>query len=167
MIFASTGTNEARFDRLLQWLAEVVSGEELVVQHGPSQVDVPGAECFDFLPFDRLADYVRQARVVVTHAGVGSIMVSLGAGKCPIVVPRLRKLGEAVDDHQLVFARRLAADGLVQLAEDRGSLASAILAGGAPVAAPRGTAAALPDELERYLANRIRAGRDPLGQPVR
>ena len=47
------------------------------------------------------AELVREARIVVTHAGVGSILLALTNGKRPFVVPRLRAFGETVDDHQL------------------------------------------------------------------
>ena len=40
------------------------------------------------------------------------------AGKRPIVMPRLQRYGEAVDDHQLGFARRLAEAGVLELAHD-------------------------------------------------
>ena len=118
MIFVTVGTNEARFDRLLSAVAEIRPDEDLVVQYGhSSRVGVARSEQFDFLPFDRMVELVREARVVVTHAGVGSIMVALSGGKRPVVVPRLRAFGEAVDDHQLQLGRRFAAKGLVTLVE--------------------------------------------------
>ena len=104
MIFVTVGTNEARFDRLLQAFQPSPPDEELLVQHGPSGVRPPGATCVDYLPYDELVATVRRARVVVTHAGVGSIMTALANGKRPIVVPRLRRFDEAVDDHQLQLA---------------------------------------------------------------
>ena len=55
-------------------------------------------------PFDELVEHVRRARVVVSHAGVGSVLTALANGKRPVVVPRLHRFGEAVDDHQLPFA---------------------------------------------------------------
>ena len=80
------------------------------------------------LPYDELAETMRAARVVVCHAGVGSILTALTNGKRPVTVPRLARLGEAVDDHQLPFARRLAEAGLVTLVEDPAELASAVAA---------------------------------------
>lgn len=118
MILVTVGTSETPFDRLLQAF-DVVDrpDEELVVQHGPSSVRPRDASCVDFLPFDQLVDAIRRARLVVTHAGVGSIMTTLANGKRPIVVPRLRRFDEAVDDHQLALGRRLAESGLVVLVE--------------------------------------------------
>jgi UDP-N-acetylglucosamine transferase subunit ALG13 len=126
MIFVTVGTNEARFDRLLNGVAGIPPGEEMLVQHGPSPVRPTGATCVDYLSFDDLVGAVRRARVVITHAGVGSIMAAVANGKRPVVVPRLARHGEAVDDHQLPLARRLATAGLVTLLEDPAGLPSAL-----------------------------------------
>ncbi len=81
MIFVSVGTNEARFDRLLRAVAELPIDEQLLVQHGHSSpIAAPHAELIDFLPFEGMIETIRRARVVVTHAGVGSVMVSLANG---------------------------------------------------------------------------------------
>ena len=117
MIVVTVGTNEARFDRLLHVFEESPTDEELLVQHGPSAIRPPGANCVDYLPYDELAEAICRARVVVTHAGVGSIMTALANGKRPVVVPRLRRFGEAVDDHQLQLGHRLHDAGLVTLVE--------------------------------------------------
>src|SRR5205823_6470767 len=119
-------TNEAAFDRLILALEQIPPGEEVVAQCGSSAHRPPRAVCFDFIPFEELASLIRRARVVVTHAGAGSTIVALSNGKRPIVVPRLRQYGEAVDDHQLHFARRLADQGLVTLTEDPATLPQAI-----------------------------------------
>jgi beta-1,4-N-acetylglucosaminyltransferase len=122
MIFVTVGTNEARFDRLVRAAEPLAATEELVVQHGPSPVRPQGATCVDYLPFEELTDLVRRARIVVMHAGVGSIITALSNGARPVTVPRLRRFGEAVDDHQLTFVRRLHAEGLVELVEDPAEL---------------------------------------------
>jgi UDP-N-acetylglucosamine transferase subunit ALG13 len=127
MIFVSVGTNEARFDRLLRAVAELPIDEQLLVQHGHSSpIAAPHAELIDFLPFEGMIETIRRARVVVTHAGVGSVMVSLANGKRPIVLPRLKSFGEAVDDHQLQLGRRFAEAGLVTFVETPGALAEAL-----------------------------------------
>jgi UDP-N-acetylglucosamine transferase subunit ALG13 len=126
MIFVTVGTNEAPFDRLLRAVAELAGPEQQLVQHGSSAIKPPLAECVDFLPFDQIVDTVRRARVVVTHAGVGSVLVALGAGKRPVVVPRRQEFGEAVDDHQIEFARRFEQAGLVTLVEEPEDLEQAL-----------------------------------------
>jgi UDP-N-acetylglucosamine transferase subunit ALG13 len=142
VIFVTLGTQAFPFDRLLRGLEGVE--EELVVQGGSSTFRPPGATWFDFLDYPELLQQARRARVVVSHAGVGSVMTAVGEGKRPLVVPRLKRHGEAVDDHQLPFARRLAGAGLVTLVEDASLLRAAVaetppgpgsLAGGGGLAA--------------------------------
>jgi UDP-N-acetylglucosamine transferase subunit ALG13 len=138
-VFVTVGTNEARFDRLVEAAGRLVpEGERVVLQRGSSGLGAPGTDCHDFMTYQEICDHVRAARVVVTHAGVGSVAVALHHGKRPIVVPRLRRFGEAVDDHQLLFARRLAGLGLAQVVEDPADLPSAIAAAG-------GDAVSMPD----------------------
>ena len=53
------------------------------------------------------------ADVVIAHAGCGSLLSALAAGRCPVLVPRRTAHGENVDEHQGGFAleverRRLA-----------------------------------------------------------
>lgn len=126
MIFVTVGTNEAAFDRLLQLVDSLGLADELVVQHGSSAVRPSARELVDFMPFATLIERVRAARAVVTHAGVGSVIVSLSEGKKPIVVARREQHGEAVDDHQVDFARRFEAAGLVTLVETAEELRAAL-----------------------------------------
>lgn len=119
MIFVSVGTNEAPFDRLLRAVDALPTDEQLVVQAGHSSPHVvTRAEVVDFLSFEKMGESIRQARAFVTHAGVGSIMVGLANGKRPIVLPRRKAFGEAVDDHQLQLGRRFSRAGLVTLVEE-------------------------------------------------
>ena len=116
-VLVTVGTNEAPFDRLVDAAARL-TGEAVMVQHGPSKVRPHGARCVDYLPFDAFDALVSSARVIVTHAGIGSVAAALAHGRRPVVIPRLHRLGEAVDDHQVSFARRLERAGLVTVVED-------------------------------------------------
>jgi UDP-N-acetylglucosamine transferase subunit ALG13 len=158
MIFVTVGTNEAPFDRLLHAIEGLCLEEELVVQHGSSRIRPAQASCFDFLPFELLTDHVRRARVVVTHAGVGSIIVCLASGKQPIVVPRLKRFGEAVDDHQLVFGKRFAESGLVRLAEHRHELESLLSADVETGMFQGGKSGRLVEEIRAFLAECVGEG---------
>lgn len=126
MIVVSVGTNEARFDRLLIALQSVDLDEELVVQYGSCSVRPSSATLHEFVTYQELVELMRSARAVVAHAGVGIVLTALANGKRPIVMPRLKRFGEAVDDHQLHFGRRLEARGLVTVVEDTPSLQAAL-----------------------------------------
>jgi UDP-N-acetylglucosamine transferase subunit ALG13 len=131
------GTHEAPFDRLVR-AASTLRGEPVVVQRGVSAVGPRNARCVDFLSLDAFDALMRSARVVVTHAGVGSVAAALAYGHRPVVVPRLRRLGEHVDDHQVHFARRLEKAGLVTLVEDVGRLSEVVAARDHSVTVPPG-----------------------------
>ncbi len=152
MIFVTVGTNEARFERLVEAAGRIPPGEEIVIQTGHCRAAPPRARCVDFLPFEEMADHARRARVVVSHAGVGSIMLALMAGRRPVVVPRRADLGEAVDDHQLPLARRMADAGLVLLVEDPDDLAAAVARDGAREPVRPGEGTDLARELHDYLS---------------
>jgi UDP-N-acetylglucosamine transferase subunit ALG13 len=156
MILVTVGTNEQPFDRLVRAVGPLELDEPLVVQHGSCVTPGGRGRWVDFVSFEELEALMRQARLVVAHAGVGSIMVARRCGQRPIVVPRRLHLGEAVDDHQLPIARRLHARGLVELVEDVETLPDLL---GAPersaVPATRDgelpDALALADDVREYL----------------
>ena len=120
MIFVSVGTHEAPFDRMLRAVFELGLDEELVVQYGPSTVrsDACGRESTTCRS-TRSSSTSGEARAVVMHAGVGSVMISLANGKRPIVMARRAEFGEHVDDHQVELARRMEANGLVDVRRRR------------------------------------------------
>jgi beta-1,4-N-acetylglucosaminyltransferase len=156
VILVTVGSAEP-FERLLLALEGLVPPEQLVVQAGASRHAPRAARVVTFLPFDELLTEMRAAVAVVMHAGAGSVLAALSCGKRPIVVPRLARFGEAVDDHQLVFGRRLHDVGLATLVEDLSELGEAIAgAGPAPVEEADG---GLARELRSYIAEAVRAAR--------
>lgn len=115
MIFVTLGTHEQPFSRALEVVRNLARHEELVVQHGstPPRPDLFAAEWVDYLECDALLSTVRRSSVVICHAGVGSIVTALHNHRNPVVLPRLTRLGEHVDDHQLELADRFAKRGLI------------------------------------------------------
>ena len=158
MIFVSVGTHEAPFDRMLRAVHELELDEELIVQHGPSNVRSPRSNVreYDYLPFDEVVENIRRARAVVMHAGVGSVMISLVNGKRPIVLARRHQFGEHVDDHQVELARRMQANGLVTLVEGVEQLMDALSADAQPAGRMRDVPW-LGDDLAAYLAEHLGA----------
>ena len=152
MILVTVGASQFPFDRLVKAAGTLATMDELLVQHGPSQVRPRGATCLDFLPFDRLVEQVQLATSVVTHGGVGSILVALANGKRPVVVPRRKAFHEAVDDHQVECAARFAEAGLVEVVDDPVELGAALAATRTHSGAVLG-GSSLETELHDYLAN--------------
>ena len=136
----------------------MLGDEELVIQCGQASFRPARATWDHQLSFEDLVDHVRRARVVVCHAGVGSVLIALEHGRRPVVVTRLKEHGEAVDDHQVPFARRLAAGGYVRLVDDLGGLAEELARpeGQAP---SRDGAGGLASDLRGYLEETVRRER--------
>jgi UDP-N-acetylglucosamine transferase subunit ALG13 len=159
MILVVVGSTSIPFDRLLRGIDELAADEPVLVQRGPSSVVPKRCVCVEFMPFEEMVENVRTARVVITHCGVGIILVSLMNGKRPVVVPRLRRFGEAVDDHQLELGQRLAQDGLVTLVDDASLLSEAIAAhDGSTGGRLLGSDGALARELRERILVRVEAG---------
>jgi UDP-N-acetylglucosamine transferase subunit ALG13 len=63
-----------------------------------------------------------EAETVIGHAGAGTILLACKMGHVPVVMPRLKRLGETVDDHQLEFALALEETGQVTVVLEPASL---------------------------------------------
>ncbi len=130
MIYVTVGT-QLQFDRLIRavdcW-AERVKRIDVFAQIGKSTY-LPQAISWErFLSPAESIECVRAADVVVSHAGMGTIIEALEYGTPIIVFPRLAALGEQRSDHQLSTARHFGKRGLVDVAEDETAL-SCILDG--------------------------------------
>lgn len=125
MIFVTVGTHHQPFGRLLDAVG-ALSDDQIIVQHGHSPAPAGVALAVPFLTFAEMEERMLTADVVVTHAGVGSILLALRCGHTPVVVPRLRRHGEHVDDHQAELAGALAQRGEVVVVDDLARLGPAL-----------------------------------------
>lgn len=123
-VVVSVGTYHRPFERLAGWLERwlATTDAQLHFQHGATR-PVPGAHNHRMLELPELLELYASADVVVLQGGAGGVMDARRAGRVPVVVPRVPVDREVVDDHQVELARRLAALGLVHLAETERSLA--------------------------------------------
>ena len=55
----------------------------------------------------KMQKYYDEARIIIAHGGPASFMAALERGKTPIVMPRLKKFDEHVNDHQDYFCRKV------------------------------------------------------------
>lgn len=155
LLFVTVGTDHHPFDRLVRWLdAWLESGGErrvrCLVQHGTS-LPSSHAESSNYLGYGAMRAAMQEAAAVVCHAGPGTIMLAADAGKVPIVVPRLRALGEHVDDHQLLFARRMESERTIALAESEDRFHSLVeRALTKPLAPTKFTSSSSADTIRRF-----------------
>ena len=115
------------FDRLLKKMDEIAStsGEEVVMQVGHTSFKPINAKWFDFTTEADIKEWCKKARVVVTQPAM-SILDAQEQGVPVVVVPRLKRYHEVIDDHQLDFAKHLEKEGKVIAVYDVDKLEEAL-----------------------------------------
>lgn len=112
-IFVTTGTTGKPLERLARLLKPALQPQDRLVIQGDLTIDGPvvvkQSEWFSRI---EVVQNIRWSDVVVTHAGVGSVLDCLENGKRPWLVVRSSKEGEHVDDHQRDFADWLIQENL-------------------------------------------------------
>lgn len=105
MILILLGTQDNSFHRLLDKVQELIDKkvitEKVVVQAGRTKYESKDMEIYSLMPEEKLREIMEKADLVITHGGVGSIVMALKMGKKVIAVPRLSTFGEHINDHQI------------------------------------------------------------------
>ena len=127
MIYVTVGTMHLEFSRLIRKMDEIarVSEEKTIIQTGMNSFLPENCEHFDFKSREEVEAIQQEARVVVAHAGIGSVLDALKAERPLIVVPRLKRFGEHNNDHQLDLARAVERRGWGRLIMDINDLSEA------------------------------------------
>ena len=140
MIFVTVGS-QLPFDRMtaavVAW-ARARRRSDLFIQTGDSAVDVAGFESARMLDSAGIQRQFDRARVVVAHAGTGTMIECMLRGTPVIVMPRSAALHETRNDHQFATARKFATRSGVFVAWDETELPAlldraATLAGGTAI----------------------------------
>jgi len=127
--FVCVGNTLQPFDRLLRGV-EAIAGrlpQPVVLQHGAAEWRSEVCETIDYLEMNEFMAYVKDSELLIMHAGAGSIIHAVGAGKIPVVVPRRSSLGEHVDDHQFEFCRELEQGSRVIVCREIGDLVGCVM----------------------------------------
>ena len=105
MILVLLGTQANSFTRLLDEIQKAIDNkvitERVVVQAGFTKYSSKDMEILDLIPEEELAKLIEEARLVITHGGVGSILGAIGKNKKVIAIPRLKEYKEHVNNHQI------------------------------------------------------------------
>ena len=110
MILVTCGTQQQQFTRLFEYVEQLNIDDEVIMQLGHTQFNTRH-QSYDFST--SFEEDIKRADIIITHGGVGTIMNGLLNNKKVIVVPRLSKYNEHVDDHQLEITNKLTNLGYI------------------------------------------------------
>ncbi len=104
MVLVLLGTQNNSFHRLLEEIDRLIQRgmiqEEVIVQAGYTQYTSKNMKILGLIAKEELEKLQNKADLIITHGGVGSILLSITKNKKVIAVPRLHQYGEHVNDHQ-------------------------------------------------------------------
>lgn len=117
MIFVTLGTQDKQFVRLIEAVNKVNTDELIIAQVGSTNCSKlklrNNIKIYDYLSDEQFDKYMKEARIVITHAGVGTIINGLKNNKKMIVAARLKKYKEHVNDHQLQILDNFSKEGYI------------------------------------------------------
>lgn len=140
MIFVSLGTQDKPFNRIIDYILKLkeeikeLEDIEIVFQIGQTKLseeekskieklnenfekklnkEEKNITVFNMLKPEEMKQYIINASIVVTHAGVGTIMECIEHNKDIIVLPRKEENGEHVNNHQEEIAFEMEKNGLL------------------------------------------------------
>jgi len=128
VIFATVGT-QLPFDRLMQGLdswAARNADVPVFAQAGASRRRFAHLQTVAHLDQAAFRARFEAARLVVAHAGMGTILSAAELGKPVILMPRRAKFGEHRNDHQQDSARQMARLSNVTVVDDGEALHRAL-----------------------------------------
>lgn len=137
MIFVSLGTQDKPFNRIIDYILKLkeeikeLEDIEIVFQIGQTKLSEEeknkieklnektknkeeiNITVFNMLKPEEMKKYIINASIVITHAGVGTIMECIEHNKDIIVLPRKEENGEHVNNHQEEIAFEMERNGLL------------------------------------------------------
>jgi len=158
LILVTVGT-QLPFDRLIKWIDSIAKDlpKPVLAQIGKGKYVPENMKWIkDIAPadFDRL---FMDASVIVSHAGIGTVLTAKRFGKPIVLVPRQAALGEHRNDHQLATVSQLSGRHGIYIAHTEHELKSHLLHDlqAPPIEEPTESDRA---SLVGYLRNYLRAG---------
>ena len=128
MIFVSLGTQDKPFNRIIDYVISLkenlkeLKSEKIIIQLGQTKLlksdnkrikNLENVIIYDMLKPEKMKDIIKDSDIIITHAGVGTIMECLEMGKEIIVVPRKAENLEHVNNHQEEIAFEMEKKGFL------------------------------------------------------
>ena len=126
MIFVTLGTQDKSFKRLLKAVDKAIEEkyikDKVIVQAGYTKYESDRMEIFDLCGPRKFNQYMKDADIVITHGGVGSILSALKQDKKVIAMARLARYKEHTNDHQKEIVREFSKEGYILELKDSSEL---------------------------------------------
>jgi UDP-N-acetylglucosamine transferase subunit ALG13 len=132
VIFVTVGNATQGFRRLISAVDALAGdglwvGEPVFIQTGhTADVKLQHCEYKPFLSMDEFQRWMEKADLIICHGGCTQLQ-AIRLGRVPVVMPRRKKYGEHVNDHQLQLVEVLATDGRIVPAYEPEDLPHAII----------------------------------------
>lgn len=122
-LFVILGTQKFPFYRLINAVEQLVKDnfftkDEVLIQSGFLMEENKILNVINSLPVDNFNQILINAEIIITHGGVNSILSCMKSEKKFILVPRLKKFSEHIDNHQLEISEVMEKKFNVLVAKD-------------------------------------------------
>lgn len=169
MILLSVGT-QLPFDRLTravdQWAA-ACGRTDVIAQIGPSRYRPTHMQSFAFVEHEEFRELQRRCTLMISHAGMGSIITAMEFGKPIIIMARDHRCGEHRNGHQLATLHQFSTRAGIYAARDAQELVALLEHPNELTAVPT-LGRSAPNEMVAQLATYVRgAGRLPVMRRLR
>ncbi|MBB3659244.1 UDP-N-acetylglucosamine transferase subunit ALG13 [Rhizobium sp. BK650] len=130
MIVVTVGT-QLPFDRLIMMIDEIAPSlsEEVFSQIGAGHFKPVNHSWSANVEASEFDQKLRSCSLIVSHAGIGTVLKAYAYRKPIILVPRLSSFGEHRNDHQLATVGALKERPGIYIAESKAQLNDLLLAG--------------------------------------
>ena len=112
MIFVTVGTHEQQFNRLVEKIdflkKENIIQEDVVIQIGYCSYIPRYCKYSKLFSYEEMWNYMKNARIIISHGGPSTFIMPLQLGKIPIVVPRQERFSEHINNHQVEFVKAVS-----------------------------------------------------------
>ena len=128
MIFVSVGS-QLPFDRLIKTIdgwAGIHQNETVFAQIGNSSFIPQNIEFCETIDPINYSKRIKDADIIIAHAGTGTIITALELGIPLLIMPRLAEKGEHRNNHQLATVKRFLDFPLIKVVEDETLLLSTL-----------------------------------------
>jgi UDP-N-acetylglucosamine transferase subunit ALG13 len=104
-IFVTVGSTYP-LDRLIKEVDKLDPKKfEIFAQIGESKLYPKNIKWKKFINYEEMQKKIKWADIILSHAGVGTIIDCLNQKKSLLLFPRLKKYGESIDNHQLEICK--------------------------------------------------------------